>query len=304
MQIPRGGALLVILIGGLVVAYGMFSERQALEQRESSQRTATVRSYQSLSEDDAPQVLSTELPTISMPPHPAIGRTVHVRNEWPRRGSGTQEDPYRDLAFALCSLQPGDRLIVWPGRYLGPIFIDGDCVDGTPDKPIEVVLASGALFFGKEGVGAPIDTPLLAVRRSSWHFIELELEPHWMRPAMLIGPDVSDIQVIGAHILKGVGHGVEISEGVSNVVVQGSHLHHLGTLRGAKRNFRDPEAAGVSVAPSAVGIDLSYLVLHHLEGKAVRVWSVQGGEATESELQARNISQTGIDATALMGRWD
>lgn len=304
MQIPRGAALLVILIGGLVVAYGMLSERQASEQRETPARTATVRSYQPIADADAPRVLSTELPIISMPPHPAIGRTVHVRNEWPRRGSGTQEDPYRDLESALCSLQPGDRLIVWPGRYIGPISIDGDCVDGTPEKPIEVVLASGALFFGKEGVEVPIDSPLLAVRRSSWHFIELELEPHWMRPAMLIGPDVSDIQVIGAHILKGVGHGVEISDGVSNVLVQGSHLHHLGTLRGAKRNFRDPEAAGVSVAGSAVGIDLSELVIHHLEGEAVRVWSAQGGEATERELQARNISQTGIQATALLGLWD
>lgn len=304
MQIPRGAAVVVMAIGGLAIAYGIFSERNVLEQHDSRPASATLQSYQPITPADAPRVLSTELPIISMPPHPAIGRTVHVRSEWPRRGSGTQEDPYRDLQPTLCSLAPGDRLIIWPGRYLGPITIDGDCVDGTMERPIEVVLASGALFFGEEGVEEPIDTPLLEVKRSSWHFIELELEPHWMRPAMLIGPNVSDIQVIGAHILKGVGHGIQIADGVSNVLVEDSHLHHLGTLRGAKRNFRDPRAAGVSVAASATDVRLNALVLHHLEGEAIWVWSTGDRQATEAELQARNISQSMIDASALQGRWD
>lgn len=304
MQIPRGAAVVVMAIGGLAIAYGIFSERQGAEQRERQPSTATVQTYQPISPADAPEVLSTEMLTIALPPHPAIGRTVHVRGEWPRRGSGTQEDPYRDLQPALCSLQPGDRLIIWPGRYLGPITIDGDCADGTTERPIEVVLASGALFFGKEGVEAPIDTPLLEVKRSSWHFVELELEPHWMRPAMLIGPNVSDIQVIGAHILKGVGHGIEIADGVSKVVIKDGHLHHLGTLRGAKRNFRDPSAAGVSVAADVTDIDLTGLVIHHMEGEAIWVWSIGDRRATDPELQARNISQSAIEARALLGRWD
>lgn len=304
MKIPRGAVVVVMAIGALAIAYGILSERDVREQRERQTPTSTIQTYQPITPADASEALSTALPPIALPPHLAIGRTIHVRGEWPRRGSGTQQDPYRDLQPALCSLEPGDRLIIWPGRYLGPMTIDGDCADGTTERPIEVVLASGALFFGKEGMEEPIDTPLLEVKRSSWHFIELELEPHWMRPAMLIGPNVSDIQVIGAHILKGVGHGIEIADGVSNVVVRDGHLHHLGTLRGAKRNFRDPRAAGVSVAASATDVRLNALVLHHLEGEAIWVWSTGDRQATEAELQARNISQSMIDVSALQGRWD
>ncbi len=304
MQIPRSAAFVVIAIGVVAMGYGIMAQRAAMEGMPERGSRTTIHSTQPVVSDDQSQRLSTQMPLITLPPHEPLGRTIHVRNEWPTPGSGAQEDPYRDLPRALSALTPGDRLIVWPGRYNGPIDISKSYRDGTPDRPIEVVMAAGALFFGKEGMDAPIDRPLLTVDRSHWHFYELELEPHWMRPTMRLSENIQGITIVSGHMLKGVGHGVEIQDGVSDVLITDTHMHHLGTLRGAKRNFRDPEAAGVAIAPSASNIELMSLVMHHMEGAAVHALNADGTTASAEDLANRNIQLGQINASAMGGKWD
>lgn len=304
MQIPRAAAVIVMAMGMVAIGYGIVNQRATMQAHSEQNARIKVHSARPVDPDRGSMDLSTRMPTIVLPPHEALGRTIHVRGDWPNEGSGQQANPYQDLAYALCTLRPGDRLIVWPGRYDGPIEIGEGCSDGTPERPIELVMASGALFFGVEGLESPVDTPLLNVNRSYWHFYELELEPHWMRPTMRISADNTGIKIVGAHMLKGVGHGVEIQDGVSHVSITAAHMHHLGTLRGTQRDFRDPASAGVAISATASDILLEGLVMHHMEGSPVRALNPDGTPASVEVLAARGIRVGAISTSAMGGQWD
>lgn len=304
MNIPRFIAIPVILVGVGVFAYGVYQQGQTPMSSQAPSRVVSVQKLQDAGAIDAPVELSTEMPTIQMPPHEARGRVIHVRGEWPRAGEGTQTDPYHDLASALCTLRPGDRLIIWPGQYLSPISVGDDCQAGTADEPIEVVMSAGAHFYGKEGMEAPIDQPGLSIGQSHWHFYNLEVEPHWMRPAIHIQSGVRDVLIDDAHIMKGVGDGILIDEGASNIRVVNTHLHHLGTLRGAKRDFRDPSKSGVTIGLGVRDVALINLQVHHMEGGAYQVVGPTGLITASEALEALGIVVEGLNATLLHGNWE
>lgn len=304
MNVSRSIAIPVILVGLAVFAYGVYQQSKTSAPSDQPERAVSIKASPSLTPVDSGVELSFEMPTIQMPPHAARGRVIHVRGDWPRRGQGTQTDPYRDLGPALCDLRPGDRLIIWPGEYLSPISVGEDCSPGTAERPIEVVMAAGAFFYGKEGLDIPIDEAGLSIGQSHWHFYNLTLEPHWMRPAIHIISGVSDVLIDDAHINKGVGDGVLIGQGASNIRVVNSHLHHLGTLRGSKRNFRDPTTAGVTIAEGVQDVALLNLQIHHMEGSAFQVFGPDGPVTSPEALTARGIIAEALNGTSLQGTWD
>jgi len=243
------------------------------------------------------------IPQLELPEHNSRGRTLQVKGDHPTSGSGKPGDPWNDLQQALCRLQPGDRLLIWPGNYATPIAIDGDCIDGTPERPIEVVAAAGARIIGPD-IREPMDRPAMRVARSHWHFYNLEIEPQWTRPGVRLAPAVADIRLVGLHILKGIGSGVEISHGASEITISGGHLHHLGTLRGTRRDFRDPNTAGVVVAPGTSGIVISLTDIHHMEGAAVRVFDPDEYLQAPGLPAADGVVVEGVTSRALLGEWD
>jgi hypothetical protein len=293
---------LVIAAGAGVFFWGVGQQTQREAAPDAERADVRVVSRVPVEDDDgAAQAVSAA--DFHGPAHAPRGRTWYVSADHPERGSGDRDDPWNDLQFALCELGPGDRLLIAPGTYPGTVAIDGDCSHGTPNRPIEVVAAPGASIVGPD-TREPIDRATVHVARSHWHLYELEVEPQWTRPGVRLAPGVTGIRLVGFHVLKGIGSGIEIAHAVSDVVVDGGHLHHLGTLRGTQRDFRDPETAGVLIAPGTAAITVADVEIHHLEGDAVRVVAPEAYRAESGLPEARDVTVRGISGRALFGEWD
>lgn len=237
-----------------------------------------------------------------LPGHDA-GRTFYVGNGAAGEGDGSGARPWTNLQAALCRLRPGDRLAIISGTYEAPLSIDGECLDGAPARPILVVGAGEVTLVGPD-TREPIDRPTLTIARSHWRFRGLKIEPQWTRPGILVAPGTTDVALAGLHVLKGIGDGIRIAHGANDVSIEDVHLHHLGTLRGAQRDFRDPATAGILIAPGTSGIRISGAEIHHLEGDAIKVLAPEEYEGASGLPEARGVVIEGVVSDALFGEWN
>ncbi|MBT8420440.1 MAG: right-handed parallel beta-helix repeat-containing protein [Gammaproteobacteria bacterium] len=192
-------------------------------------------------------------------PPPATG-THYVKPRAPNGGDGSSEHPFNALQHALCVLRPGDRLVMRVGDY-GPVSVAGDCVDGTAERPITVVADQSAALTGK----AP-EVPVLDIQRAFWRFEQLEIMPDRRGPiaVRIQGKETHHIEIVDAHIHKGGGNGISISDGAHDITIQGTHIHHIGDPRGEKARFH---AAALLLTPDVRGVLLTGSDVHHIRGE-------------------------------------
>lgn len=93
--------------------------------------------------------------------HPESTRTLAVAPTGSDTATGTPNDPWQTLGFAVGQLQPGDRLMVAPGEYAGPVVVDRS---GTSDAWIEIVARQGATVDSTGGVGMVVAGSHLHIR--------------------------------------------------------------------------------------------------------------------------------------------
>ena len=193
-------------------------------------------------------------------------------------GDGSFEHPWNDLQTALCVLEPGDRLLIMGGGYPGPFAIDGDCKDGTAEKPIEVYVADDALV-GNLMSGDTVQGEVLRMARSYWHLAGMEIRPQRTLVGLVIGPDVHHVTIEAFHIYSGIGVGIAIEPGSEDIEIRRGHLHQLGTLEGRSRdkhrdadgNATAPDGAGVRIAPGTRRISVANTKIHNIFGEPVEV---------------------------------
>ncbi|MEO8191702.1 MAG: right-handed parallel beta-helix repeat-containing protein, partial [Acidobacteriota bacterium] len=184
-----------------------------------------------------------ERPVFSSALAPAA-RTLHVsRQAPPAGGDGSRERPWNDLQAAVRSLSPGDRLLVGPGEYRGPLRIDASCRNGMPQAPIQVVFEK-ATFAGSGS------EPVVTAGRAFWRFegfsAGLEEGPE---PAFAVeGPDARGIVFDRARISGGAGPGARIGAGASDVVLANSSFSRSG------RGVSPVGAIGISIEPGSTGV--------------------------------------------------
>jgi hypothetical protein len=193
-------------------------------------------------------------------------------------GDGSFEHPWNDLQAALCVLEPGDRLLIMGGGYPGPFAIDGDCKDGTADKPIEVYVSDDALV-GNLVTGDIVNEEVLRMARSHWLLAGMEIRPQRTLVGLVIGPDVHHVTIEGFHIYSGMGVGIAIEPGSEDIEIRRGHLHQLGTLEGRSRDKHrgtDADAiarngAGVRIYPGTRRISVVDTKIHNIFGGSVEV---------------------------------
>lgn len=237
-----------------------------------------------------------------LPDHEA-GPTYYVDQAAAEQGTGSWNRPWADLQQSLCRLRPGDRLAIVSGTYEAPVAVAGDCVDGSPRQPI-VVVAAGEVTLRGPDTRRPVDRPTLTLARSHWRIRGLKIEPQWSRPGILVSSGTVDVELSDLHMLKGIGDGVRVAHGAGDITIANAHLHHLGTLRGAQRNFRDPDTAAILIAPGTTRITVSGVVIHHMEGDAVQIVSPDRYEAQAGLPEARDVVVENVASRMLFGEWD
>jgi hypothetical protein len=201
---------------------------------------------------------------------PAMARTLYVKPRVQEPGDGSRERPWSDLREALSELRPGDRLVVLPGRYEGPVVIDDSCADGTPEAPIEVWGKIGAVFRIRS------EAPVLTVKKAYWHLIGLEIVPGKKGTAALLisGDGARGVRYDRGHARDGWGDGIIIGPGASEITITGCHLHHFGHDRFNR------EASTITVHPGTRDILIELNNIHNMPGEPIRVISPEETAAT------------------------
>lgn len=154
------------------------------------------------------------------PGFPAAKRTRYVTTEGSGTGDGSLEHPWTSLQDAFCQLEPGDRLVLSAGIYVGSFRIGGACRSGTADAPIQV--------FARHAFLKPDDSKdVLTVERAHWQFWEVQIALTDSNSAgfVAIGPDAHHIEVDQTHIYEGSGPAVRFGPGAADVVLSNCHIH-------------------------------------------------------------------------------
>jgi hypothetical protein len=217
---------------------------------------------------------------LNLPTEPAIGRTVYVDANGKRNADGSKESPLRDLQAALCDLRPGDRLIIWDGEFEGPFTIGDDCADGTEAAPIELYAAADSVLHG----GPKSDEPVLTVARAHWNLRDLMVVPlESLGGGIVLEAPAHDVVLFSPHIRSGRGNGIEIHPGVTDVLIEEAHLHHLGIQEGGHRGHGRPAGgertdaktttpgAGIRIDPGTRGIRVVKAEIRNIFGFPVQV---------------------------------
>ena len=201
------------------------------------------------------------------PALPRSQRTRYVTEDASGPGDGSREHPWKDLQVALCSLEPGDRLVVGAGIYAGSFHIAGDCRNGTAEDPIQVFARHA--FLKSSGSG-----DVLTVERAHWQFWEVQIALLDSESAGFVtrGPGAHDIQVDQSHIYEGKGPAVRLAAGSSRITLSNCHIH---------------QSMGVQIDAGTSQITLVNDHIHHNRSASV---TIGGGDATEP---ASGIAITG-----------
>ena len=143
-------------------------------------------------------------------------------------GDGSAERPWKDLQSALCSLEPGDRLVVASGIYAGAFRVTAaaGCRDGTPEAPIQ--------FFARHAFLRPAGTdPVLTIEKAHWQFWETQFAlTDSAAPGLVArGAGAHDIAIDQSHIYEGDGPALVLGNGSARITVSHCHIHHSSGVR-------------------------------------------------------------------------
>jgi len=194
---------------------------------------------------------------------PAKGNTFWASAKPGPEGDGTREQPFRDLQAALRRLRPGDRITLLPGDFRASFVIDERCAEGTAEAPIEVVGRVNAIVRG----GA--DSPTIAVKRSGWNLLGLDIVPgNHTGPAVEIA-GARDVLLFRCHLHGGDGDGLVIGPGSERITLAQIHIHGFGRVGGPPQ--RRAEVAGLKIAPGTRGITVKGSKIQNVNGPPVKV---------------------------------
>jgi hypothetical protein len=162
------------------------------------------------------------------PKFPEAKRLLYVDAAAAAPGEGTAEHPWRDLQHALCSAQPGDRIVVANGIYTGAFraTASAGCRDGRADAPIQ--LFARHAFFRPSGT-----EPVLTIERAHWQLWETQfaLTDSSAPGLVLSGAGAHDIAIDQSHIYEGDGPALVVGSGSSRVTISHCHIHHSSGVR-------------------------------------------------------------------------
>ncbi len=146
---------------------------------------------------------------------PEPRRSVFVSPEAAPGGDGTRMRPWRDLQAALEALGPGDRLVLLPGSYDGPITVGEACRDGAEGSPVQVVAEDGAVLRA-HGDGA-----VLTVARGFWSFRGIVIEPGRSTSfsGVHLAPAARDVVFDLGRLRGGKGPGIGIASGAQRITI-------------------------------------------------------------------------------------
>lgn len=184
---------------------------------------------------------------------PARGRTITVgpdeENEAGRSYHSSQ------LLDALRALAPGDRLVLEPGVYDGPVLIDTSMRDGRRPEPIQVVAKPDAVLTIRDKHSeAPA---VLSLQRSYWELHGLELRSPQTGAGGIELRDVKTVLIADCHIHDLGGAGVRSLDKVREIRIQASHIHQIGLGR------RPTDAFGISLGDARTRVVLADSQIHH-----------------------------------------
>ena len=216
---------------------------------------------------------------------PPKGRLLWVASRGESGGDGSEARPFNDLQAALRQLRPGDRLVMRPGRYFGPVRIDESCAEGTGETPIELYARVDAVLEGRNG------EPVLTVARRGWKLIGLEIEPGREGGPALVAAGAKDLVVYKGHFHDGWGDGVWIEPGSERVTFDTTHIHIFGP-RGGPPEKRSG-VVGLRIAPDTRGIAVVASNIHNIAGPPVKVLSpLEYGKPALRVAEAPRIEKT------------
>ncbi len=253
-------------------------------------------------------------PRITVPDEPPSGSVYHVKAKATGQGNGSKLRPWNNLQHALCMLRPGDRLLIWPGGYEAPVAIDGECVDGTAERPIEVYSSDHAYLAGKKRTRAdeknadgsdswrPVKGAVMLIARSHWKIAGFEVQPNWNAIGIEIGPNVTGIELDSLHLWGAIGDAISVRHGSSNILLEKMHIHHVGSLEGKSQGYFDGQAAAIRIAPGVSGLTARAIKTHNIAGKAVQIISPEDYPAVTG-LQPANGLELDVAERANQEKW-
>lgn len=228
---------------------------------------------------------------------PPPGREFFVWNNAPAGGDGSVRRPWNDLRSAMKNVRPGDRLVLLPGRYNGPIVIDDAYPAGEPGRPIELYSRVDAVFVPGG------DEPVVSIRRNGWTLIGAEIEPlKNVAPALEIA-NASDVTIRKAHLHDGAGNGVHVDPGSERVTIEDSHIHMFGARRGKSGKGATAEVFGVRIAPGTRDVTLRRCNIHNISGPTVKVLTPAEFEAAGGAGGLPPASGVNLEKTLQQANW-
>jgi hypothetical protein len=208
-----------------------------------------------------------DAPRIELPREPGRGALYHVSGDADPGGDGSRQRPWRSLSDAMCRLRPGDRLVVLTGGFTGPLAIAGDCVDGTPDRPIEVY------FWDDVSVrGIAAGAPVLTIGRSHWTIAGLQVVPGPAEIGIAIAPGVEGVALQMVKVNRGAREGVRVGYGARGIRLSRLHVHHMGFSEEETTSPPGSEpAAAVAIEPGVAALRITESKFHQIGGEPVRI---------------------------------
>jgi hypothetical protein len=153
-------------------------------------------------------------------------------------------------------------------------------MDGTKEAPIEVYAAADSVLHG----GPRSDEPVLTVARAYWNLHDLMVVPlESLGGGVVLQAPAHDLVISSPHIRSGRGNGIEIHPGVTGVLIDEAHLHHLGIQEGGHRGHgramggdrtdpkTTPPGAGIRIDPGTRGIRVVRSEIRNIFGYPVQV---------------------------------
>ncbi|GEM_PF-6930811 len=213
-------------------------------------------------------LLGAPFPAMEATPPPTLpepSRTLYADANGVPGGTGTPEAPFEDLQVALRFLEPGDRLVLRPGRYEGSFVIDDSCQRGDATRPIQVVAEAGAIL----SPGSESPAAVLTVSRPYWILqgFDVDAESKVNQGVRVIGiasnsPAVglllSALRVTGA-LKAGIGLGPDLR----NIQLLNTVVDNNGD--------EDHRADGIRIYGSVSDLGLQGLRIHDNSGDGVHL---------------------------------
>ncbi len=235
-----------------------------------------------------------EPPPASCPPEDAVGAVYYVSPQGDDQGSGSREDPWRTPGLATRRLQPGDTLVILPGRYVLKTY-PGDILTVPPGEEGRWVTICGPteepapVLMGQDNLRAAINLSgaryariyhleithnpdaekvafrdgILALDRPIEHVVLRDLYIHHLDQFGIDLRDAYDLVIEDSRIeycgFGAIGSAAGKEGGLRQLVVRHSRLSYSGHYYqggdGSDRPYDRPDGFGVEASQGPVWIE-------------------------------------------------